>query len=211
MQVIEITDAELQLIKQIGDENQNQVDWSDNRLTPIRLRIKHHYLGEQKHHCCYCQQQIYVTHGRAWDLEHVLTRTQHPEFVFEPKNLIVACIDCNGAKGEKSVLAPGVATPPYPNSSAAFLIIHPHFDNYSDHIDLLNGYGFVPRTLKGTATISVCELHRFYSKFDLDVVPDDDLLVSIVDRIAAAENPDQKRIALLEIGVLVDRARKNIK
>ena len=95
MSCVELSDAERATIDLVASENGGKVDWSDVRLNPIRGRIKQHSLDEQRHRCCYCQQRIRVGHGRAWDLEHVLNKKRYPDFIFEPENLAVACIDCN--------------------------------------------------------------------------------------------------------------------
>src|SRR4051794_34893969 len=78
--------------------------WSDESVDEIRSNIKKHYIKEQQYRCCYCNQWLLSDHGRVWDAEHVLARKDYRQFTFETKNLAVACVDCNIAKGAKPVL-----------------------------------------------------------------------------------------------------------
>jgi hypothetical protein len=49
----------------------------------------------------------------------------------------------------------------YPRSSKAFKIVHPHFDEYTDHILRLGEAFYIGRSDKGLFTIKECGLKRF--------------------------------------------------
>lgn len=53
----------------------------------------------------------------------------------------------------------------YPKSTNAFKIVHPHFDNYDEHIVVFRRKYYVPRTDKGSFTIFSCGLNRFIRAF----------------------------------------------
>jgi hypothetical protein len=81
--------------------------------------------------------------------------------MFTPRNLALSCPDCNGPKrDEETLVDPSVAT--YPSSGDGFLIVHPHFDYYYDHIAVAGVvYTAVEGSDKGEWTIGACDLGRF--------------------------------------------------
>lgn len=133
--------------------------WSYEEVTPVRGEIKQHYIKEQKYLCCYCGIPDPSKHGADWDVEHVVSQKRRPEFLFTQVNLGVACKECNGNKSDKETLVKPLAAP-YPMTSDAFLVVHPHFDEWSDHI-LRDHLTYASFTEKGKWTIEECKLNRF--------------------------------------------------
>jgi len=137
--------------------------WSEKVLEKLRGRVKTFYISKQCTRCCYCNRHLGTENHRLWDVEHIVDRSKHAWFMFTPKNLAAACPDCNTAKSSTEVLInPNRVT--YPSNSADFKIIHPHFDNFDDHIHQL-GQVYLPKTRKGTFTIYTCDLLRFAEKY----------------------------------------------
>ena len=114
-----------------NSQKQSSDAWSEDEYKEVRKTIKDHYLKEQNYTCFFCKQHNNVKHGRAWDTEHLISRTAYPQFMFEPQNLCITCIDCNQEKGAKNVLLRRVKT--FPKKSSRYKIAHPHFDKYDDH------------------------------------------------------------------------------
>lgn len=133
--------------------------WSDTEVDPVRLEIKAHYIKEQQHLCCYCGIPDPSTHGLDWDVEHVVSKKRRPDFMFTQVNLGVACKECNSGKRDKETLLDPSADA-YPSTSDAFLVVHPHFDEWSDHI-LRDDLTYAAFTDKGKWTIEACRLNRF--------------------------------------------------
>lgn len=133
--------------------------WSDAACDSIRSRIKKHYLYAQRNTCCYCRQVFPEDHARAWDAEHVVPRSTHPQFMFTPQNLALSCLSCNGSKSNtQTLIDTGVVD--YPSTGDAFFVVHPHFDAYSEHIEF-GDLTYAARTEKGEWTIIACNLTRF--------------------------------------------------
>ncbi|EEW9976583.1 HNH endonuclease, partial [Salmonella enterica] len=127
--------------------------------------IKSYYLLAQDYRCPYCHQKILVAHNGAWDTEHIIPKDTHPDFMFEPQNLCVSCKDCNGEKSNKNILV-NKKIIRLPKKSKSYTIIHPHFDNFDDHIKIIDdALYFLPKTDKGRRTIEVCGLLRFVYKY----------------------------------------------
>lgn len=137
--------------------------WSADALMALKGRIKSFYIATQASRCCYCDRHQGTENHRVWDVEHIVDRAKYAWFLFTPRNLAAACPDCNLAKSETEVLKTrGRKT--YPSSSADFKIVHPHFDNFDDHI-FRHRHIYIPKTPKGSFTIYTCKLLRFAEKY----------------------------------------------
>lgn len=147
--------------EKLASDQQTSAHWSDRTVDPVRAEIKDHYISEQKLHCVYCKRQIVTTNKALWDAEHIICRDIVPSFMFIPQNLAVSCRDCNISKGKKEVRK--TKRKLFPDESRHYLIVHPHFDNYSDHIRWI-GDICVALSKKGVATQAICDLTRFTAK-----------------------------------------------
>lgn len=163
------------LVSAFGKIDEKDPDyWGSSEIEHIRSHIKVHYIKEQRNYCCYCRRPMLSEHNGLWDVEHVISRSQKPAFMFTPMNLAVSCKDCNIAKGSKNVLVNKTRVT-FPDKSGDYLIVHPHFDDYYEHIyrkDVI----YLPRknSSKGKYTINVCDLLRFVEKYaDLPRTKDD--------------------------------------
>lgn len=162
-QPLELSKEDVLAIQAVSAGSRTPDPWADDRLVAMKARAKKHYVAEQSNRCSYCAEQWLTEHGRVWDLEHVVPKVLHPEFMFEPRNLAVACPDCNLAKWDKETLT-GPTMAEYPSSAGSFLVVHPHFDRWEDHIEKC-GVVFKPLTEKGTWTVTECKLGRFALKY----------------------------------------------
>ncbi|EYR78483.1 HNH endonuclease [Shinella sp. DD12] len=133
--------------------------WGDDEASEVRKEIKDHYISEQKRRCCYCTVLIPTDHNGVWDGEHVISRHGAARFMFKPENLAISCKDCNGAKREKEVRR-NTARVSFPDKSEHYLIVHPHFDEYPEHIRWVGNVVY-PTSRKGIATVAMCDLHRY--------------------------------------------------
>lgn len=157
------SDEQVQLIANyLERENITGYDWGNVEFNGIRGVIKNHYKVEQGYKCPYCAVVYPVAHGMVWDIEHIVAKDKKVQFMFEPRNLCVACKDCNGAKSSKEVLVNPTRVR-FPTNSGDYKIVHPHFDDYGEHISaVVPGEFYRPLTEKGEFTIITCRLLRFY-------------------------------------------------
>lgn len=144
-------------------ENKNGDYWNNAETVEVRAHIKAYYIAKQGTRCCYCNRHLGTTNHRAWDVEYVASRSVYPQFLFLPKNLAAACPDCNLKKGDKPSFV-NEKRKTYPEGSDGFKIIHPHFDEFHDHI-LRKGLLYQAKTDKGKETIYTCDLLRFAVKY----------------------------------------------
>ena len=177
--------------------------WDRDDVAVVRKEAKQHYVGEQTYRCCYCDRSLHSQHGRVWDVEHVVSRSTHPQFLFEPQNLAVACVECNGEKSNARVLrTPNRKT--YPRKSDAFLICHPHFDVLADHVLILLERLYFPRSDKGRRTIEICGLLRFaYAYIEWDSgIADNSALQNAFRKVMDAKNSTDQAIGIMEALIL---------
>lgn len=155
--------------------------WSDDAIDPLRKEIKDHYIEEQERTCCYCGIPNPSNHGMVWTAEHVVPKALRPEFLFTEVNLAVACPECNQAKRNKQTLVdPSVSV--YPLTADDFLVVHPHFDEWRDHI-LRDNVTYASFTEKGKWTIVECELNRLEQRKIGLVYPISDLRYEALVRL----------------------------
>jgi len=131
----------------------------------IKKDLKDHYIAAQDYQCAFCLQKNVVEHNGVWDAEHIIPKATHPHFMFESQNICVVCKDCNGAKLDKPVTKAKVKDV-FSVSSDDYLICHPHFDEYSLHVNVISVAGvYLPKTIKGQRLIETCGLLRFLYKY----------------------------------------------
>lgn len=165
MKPYELSEEESQIVKTVQcDELSPRQKWDDCRVTTMKSNIKKHYISEQDKTCAYCQVSLHTTHGMVWDTEHIIDKDSSPQWMFEPLNLCVSCKDCNGAKGTRPATK-GKTYRSFPRKSANYRIIHPHFDDYDEHIKVaVPGAVYLFHTNKGRNTIEVCGLLRYHKE-----------------------------------------------
>jgi len=194
----ELSEEESQIVKSVQcDDLSPQQKCDDCRVTTMKSNIKKHYIAEQDKTCAYCQVNMHTTHGMVWDTEHIIDKDSSPQWMFKPLNLCVSCKDCNGAKGTRAVTK-SKSYKKFPSKSANYRIIHPHFDNYDEHIEVaVPGATYRYITEKGRYTIEVCGLLRYHQTVGRKKV---DLGLQAV-LLAAANNqsPEMLQYAMEEI------------
>lgn len=108
-------------------------------LDGVKNKIRKHHLSRHRDSCCYCRTNLHGAGPFMRDGEHVLPK-HHPVFKaysFTIWNLAVACKRCNiQYKGKKFDFVLEI-DPARFTISENYLIIHPSFDLYREHISYL--------------------------------------------------------------------------
>lgn len=189
------TEDEIKLIQQKeASPDFNSSTWTDDDISTLKNRIKSYYISEQNNICPYCKQIISSTNGRMWDIEHVIPRSSGKNFMFEPVNLCVSCIDCNNNKSNKKVTN-SQALVNLPRNSGQYMIIHPHIDEYNDFILVVKaGLYYVALGEKGRKTIEICGLNRFYQFSNYDpIIETDDRIMMLSNCLVNCNDENQKK------------------
>ena len=156
------TEEEKQAIKELADKEQGLVadDWDSQKtyIKSFKKNLRNDMYKKQNKLCAFCRIHVPLA-CVPMHREHIVYKNKHPQWTFLPENLCVACPSCNEYKGTTEVLVdPQTIT--YPNVGDGFKIIHPLYDRYSDHIELLGGVLYRGKTDKGIFTIEKCHLYR---------------------------------------------------
>jgi 5-methylcytosine-specific restriction endonuclease McrA len=153
-----------------AEQGYSHTRWSDDDLLDVRREIRDFYRREQRLVCAYCREVISVRAAASAPIEHIVSKSQYLQFMFEPKSLCVTCGDCNEYKSNRETLADPAMVRSYkrryPEDSTKYRAFHPHFDEYSDHIIKVR-FLYFNKTPKGNYTIYVCNLNRFVEMFGM--------------------------------------------
>ncbi|UYP73494.1 HNH endonuclease [Pantoea dispersa] len=164
---------DLETLELIKGADFSHLSWGDESLAEIKRKIRDFYRNEQHGECAFCKNDISLRSAFNCTIEHIIPKSQYIEFMFTGKNLCVICADCNEIKRAQEVaneiheVINGTARRVrYPRSTTAFRIVHPHFDSWNDHI-IRFGRAYIDKTSKGINTIAICNLNRFFHKFEV--------------------------------------------
>lgn len=177
-------------------------DWNSEDNEELRKEIRNYYRLEQKGICSYCRQTVSIVFATNCHIEHIAPKSIHPEYIFEPKNLCVICSDCNQIKRDQETIGEIPDTikkkykTKYPDKSEDFLIVHPHFDNYDDHILIINGFYIDKASKKGSFTIGACLLNRklLLTDWEKEIIEETELLEDFNSYIDEPNNLKRQKI-----------------
>lgn len=197
----------IEKIKKLPDFNHES--WKDDDLKDFRSEVREFYRVEQKGYCAFCKKPISLVSAANCQVEHIVPKSIHIEFIFTEKNLCVICADCNQIKRAQETLGEIPNTiksstiKQYPKSSNGFKIVHPHFDNYDEHIQIFNKKYYFDITPKGHFTIGACKLNRELHKFGVDEsILEDDKVSELAQEVIDNKDHTQRMKLILEMGYI---------
>jgi uncharacterized protein (TIGR02646 family) len=168
--------------------------WEDESVTEIKSRIKKHYISQQNQTCAYCKVDLHTNHGMVWDAEHIIDKDSSSQWIFEPLNLCISCKACNQSKSTKNVTK-SASYKSFPKKAANYRIVHAHFDNYEEHIEVaVPGVTYRYKSEKGRETIEVCGLLRYHEvggRKDIDPI-----LQAVLNYAGDNQSPEALQAAL---------------
>lgn len=191
------------------DPNFSHNNWGDEDLVDLRREIRNFYKEEQKGICSFCKKDVSLISAMNCTVEHIVPKSLHLDYIFVEKNLCVICADCNQIKREQETLGEIPETiknskdrKKYPRSSNAFKIVHPHFDNYDDHIFMTNGF-YVDKSVKGHFTIGACKLNRKLHVFGREEVSNDALVSELTNQYLEEDDYFKGQIILEKLNKIL--------
>lgn len=154
------TEEEKQAIRDLEDKGFVADDWNSGKrgIKSFKDRFRDDMYEKQNKLCAYCRIHVPLA-CVPLHREHIVYKDEHPQWMFLPENLCISCPVCNDFKGTTEVLE-NPKTSTYPTTSNGFKIIHPIYDRYTDHIELIGGILYKGKTKKGIFTIETCHLYR---------------------------------------------------
>jgi uncharacterized protein (TIGR02646 family) len=194
---------DISLISEIKErEGFDSNSWGIDELSPLRSKVRAYYREIQNGTCPYCKERIATRSAGNAQIEHIIPKSEHIIFMFEPKNLCVSCGDCNEYKHNNSVTSNDYAVcnnedpQQYPRSPTRFKIVHPHLDTYEDHL-IKEGLFYRDLTPKGHFTIGICKLNQRSANYGREPEAlDDPTLNELVNMFEI--NADHTQIEMLK-------------
>jgi len=153
-----MTSADIKAVSKASKGKPQKEDWENSSLKAYKDRVRQYYRQQQNRKCVYCRMDVSSATG-YFHIEHIVPKSVHPEWMYEPFNLCLACPQCNSAKNIQEVLDNTDITD-LPTESSDYLIIHPHIDRYFDNIEIVDGLLYKGLTKKCEYTIKLCNLTR---------------------------------------------------
>lgn len=209
-----LTEAEHTEIKQLALES--KLDWStlDGKYAPLiakfRSEAKEHYFKNQRRRCCYCSIELH-DHKLTYDAEHILDKSTYPEYMFDAGNLAVACKLCNGHKSNQSISSKGLRFEALSSESGDYSIVHPHLDEWFDHLEFDSIGRIVSKTdsTKGRTTISVCGIQalnsvRLADNFDVDASKEAEIALRAFHEIESLSHKESVLAVIEELALRYD-------
>jgi uncharacterized protein (TIGR02646 family) len=141
-------------------------NWGLPCYNRLKAFVKEHYSILQEDVCFYCK--INLRHGGYGEpIEHIVPKSDKPQWMFKPRNLALSCFPCNTKKNADNTLSlAGLGSINYPDTTDGFAIYHPHYDNWVDHMEQFYEFFLKPISDKGRETFKVCELYRLNLPLD---------------------------------------------
>lgn len=154
------TDEEHKAIIALESKGLIAQHWDSKKkyIKSFKTNLREDMYEKQNNLCAYCRVHVPLA-CMPMHREHIVYKDNHPQWMFLPENLCVACSTCNEFKGTTEVLNDPQSTT-YPKDSSGFKIIHPLYDRYSEHIELVGDVLYKGKTNKGVFTIETCHLYR---------------------------------------------------
>lgn len=141
-------------------------DWEKSCFSNLHGNIRKYYGRKQRRRCGYCRVLI-SPDGYSNPIEHIMPRIKKPQWMHVPYNLVVSCAGCNSSKGSDNTMRQhennyGHTPNHCPTVSQEYKIFNPHFDRWSDHFTIEDGFFLVPKPdSKGPDTFKFCNMHRY--------------------------------------------------
>lgn len=154
------TKEEKQAIAELEAKGLITKSWDSKKkyIKSFKKNLRADMYVKQNKLCAYCRIHVPLA-CVPMHREHIVYKDDHPQWMFLPENLCVSCPTCNEFKGTTEVLV-DPESESYPNNSDGFNIIHPLYDKYSEHIELVGDVLYRGKTDKGRFTINTCHLYR---------------------------------------------------
>ena len=145
------------------DEIFDKRNWKDNDLKYHRMDIADYLYYINEGRCFYCKCEINKNSSKE-HIEHIIDKGDYEQFTYQPKNLTLACENCNTTKSTNLVLNRDIKSDcsynDYPFNSNDYKIIHAYIDTYEECIKPGIIYYSIDNKKKGENTILMCGINH---------------------------------------------------
>lgn len=133
-------------------------DWSKKEYDSIKKFLRKEIFKIQKRRCAYCRR-ILNPEGGNEHLDHVVARMLKDRWMFKPRNLVLACYQCNTQKSATPTLKKEHKR--LPRRGRYFKIFNPYTHNWSDHFELIDDLFICGKSKLGENTVKELGLYDY--------------------------------------------------
>ena len=186
---------------EIANDSACSLKWHKGYVA-YKSNIREHLKREQNGRCAFCRCRVSV--GTSWsNLEHLISKSEYPQFKFTSENIVYCCTKCNMSKVKKNIISlphKDKSQQTFPTDSSGFISLNPYFDDFQAHLDFLDDViiTVANNSQKGRETIQLYKLYRpelaeeRASQFQLDQKTiNEQLLIRLTDALIDKDIKDQ--------------------
>jgi uncharacterized protein (TIGR02646 family) len=135
-------------------------DWGSNEFSSLKRNFRYQHYKTQKRRCSYCRRKL-NSQGINEHIDHLVAKSIKKGWMFKPRNLVLACYQCNTQKSNKSAFLEGQKFKRLPKKAHNYTIFNPYVDKWSDHFEIEDELFIKARSIKGQDTITILKLFDF--------------------------------------------------
>lgn len=137
-------------------------DWSNKEFNSLKKFLRKEIFKTQKRRCAYCRRILNPDGGNE-HLDHIVARKIKDHWMFKPRNLVLACYQCNTQKSATSTL--NREHKRLPRRGRYYKLFNPYTHNWADHFELIDDLFISGKTKLGENTVK--EIGLFDYKYSL--------------------------------------------
>lgn len=119
-----LTDEDNELIAHHSSNPLTHKDWEKSGLSAFKERVKSFLASRQQRLCAFCRTRI-ESGTYYYEIEHIVSKQLHTNWMFDPHNFCLSCRRCNAKKSNNETLV-NANCQDYPTDGVGFNIINPY-------------------------------------------------------------------------------------
>jgi 5-methylcytosine-specific restriction endonuclease McrA len=139
-------------------------DWTSSEFNSIKRFLRHLHYKSQNRRCSYCRRLLNPL-GVNEHIDHIIARSIKSGWMFKPRNLVLACYQCNTQKSAVSAIPVGQIFKRLPQKPHNYILFNPYVHKWSEHFEIEDNLFLKAISIVGQNTIT--ELNLFDYKYSI--------------------------------------------
>lgn len=135
-------------------------DWNNNTFKGIKRLLRFSHYKTQKRRCAYCRRLL-NPEGINEHIDHIVARNINHRWMFKPKNLILACYQCNTQKSKLNILINTWVRKRLPKKANNFIYFNPYYHHWHEHFEIEDNLFIKANTVEAQNTIKDFSLYDY--------------------------------------------------
>jgi uncharacterized protein (TIGR02646 family) len=134
--------------------------WSEDIFNSIKTYIRKEYYKIQKRRCAYCRRKL-NPEGKNEHIDHIIAQSIKKGWMFKPRNLVLACYQCNTQKSDILFTRTNRSLSSFPKKATNYIYFNPFVHNWDDHFSIVDNLFIKAESTLGEDTIEEIKLYRY--------------------------------------------------